>query len=731
MAAQESTRLSENDHSLSREASYRHGRVAPEEPHEISLSRELRADLLDPHAWAPILEAYGRTVKVAVALTDAGGRMLGRCHNPQPAWTFVRDALPHTEDGCPFCLPPPAGCTAVATALRTRGAVIVRDQLGLTHVAVPLFLGNQDVGAIVAGQVFDQSSETTSVSLHGLAEKAGFSFQQFRQLAGEQHQVQRDTLQVFGDLLGMLGQAFLRQRYSAILEKKLAERNRQFRSLVEGVSEYALLTMDAAGRVTSWNAGAQRLLGYAESGIVGQKFARFFTSEDIQNHIPEKQFHKASREGRTEDEGWRVREDQTRFWANVIITALAEDAGPLPSFAVIIQDVTERRKASIELERTRQERVRLQEKFLSHVSHELRTPLTAIYFFTTNLLEGVLGDMNPEQREHLTATLDNVKQLKNMVSDLLDVTRVETMKMTVEPQRTSLAALIAEVLNTCLANASLKHVGLHADVPPDLPFAWADPARVRQILTNLIDNGTKFTPASGSVSVQVRVFADDPGFLRVSVTDTGCGISPENQPIIFDHLVQVEAATEASRKGLGLGLFISRELVMRQGGRIWLESRLGAGSTFYFTLPVFSLAKLCAPILTMANLSAGPVTLFALDMATAEGTLPPELLPEIRGLLKGALVPGHDLLLPGMGETGAEGSFFVVACGEPDGVQSTSCRIRRSLSEFGRVAKLKEAVSVTTLQVRASGSELEKQNEIIARIERWIQDHLARKANLQ
>ncbi len=587
------------------------------------------------------------------------------------------------------------------------------------------------MGAIIAGQVFDQSPEPGS--LLPLARETGFSLSHFRRLASEQHSVPADTLQVFGDLLGMLGQAFLRQRYGAILENKLAERNRQFRLLVEGVNEYALFTMDAAGRVTSWNAGAERLLGYAESAIVGQKFSRFFTSEDIHLCLPEKQFHKASRQGRTEDEGWRLRQDQTRFWANVIITALAEDAGPLPSFAVIIQDVTERRKAAIELEQARQGRMRLQEKFLSHVSHELRTPLTAIYFFTTNLLEGVLGEMNPEQRQHLIAALDNVKQLKNMVSDLLDVTRVETMKLTLERQRTSVAALIAEVHNTCLANASLKNIGLHANLHPEdapgLSFAWADPARVRQILTNLIDNAIKFTPAGGSVTVQAQILADDPAFLRVSVSDTGCGISPENQPIVFDHLVQVEAASETSRKGLGLGLFIARDLVVRQGGRIWLESRPGQGSTFYFTLPVFSLAKLCAPILTAANLSAGFVTLVAVDISAAEGTFPAEWLLEIRGILGGSLIHGQDLLLPGTDETESAGAFFILACGEPAGVEVMTARMRRSLSEFDRAAKLSVAISLRVLQVPASGSALEKQKEITVRMERSMQEHLARKAD--
>ena len=123
------------------------------------------------------------------------------------------------------------------------------------------------------------------------------------------------------------------------------------------------------------------MLGYLEAEIVGQQFSCMFTSEDIQNRVPEKQLLKALQERRTEDEGWRVRENQTQFWANVNITPLVEDADPIRGFAIVMQDVTDRRKAAIQLETVRQERMRLQEQFLSHVSHELRTPLDGDLFF--------------------------------------------------------------------------------------------------------------------------------------------------------------------------------------------------------------------------------------------------------------------------------------------------------------------------------------------------------------
>lgn len=275
---------------------------------------------------------------------------------------------------------------------------------------------------------------------------------------------------------------FARGRY--VNSTIASDTNAQFRLLVESVTDYALFTTDDRGRVTSWNSGGERMLGYHEDEIIGEEFSRMFTFEDIQNGVPEKQLLRASQDRRAENEGWRVRKNGTRLWADVIITALEGEAGCRRGFAVVMQDVTDRRKAAIELEAVRQERMTLQEQFLSHVSHELRTPLTAIYFFITNLLEGVNGDLSAGQRETLESSLENINQLKDMVSDLLDISRVDALKLTVTPQHVSVPGLIQEVLRTCRANAKLKDINLTSDITPALPSAWADRARARQVLIN-------------------------------------------------------------------------------------------------------------------------------------------------------------------------------------------------------------------------------------------------------
>jgi len=235
-------------------------------------------------------------------------------------------------------------------------------------------------------------------------------------------------------------------------------------------------------------------------------------------------------------------------------------------------------------EENRRQEVEVRDQFLSHVSHELRTPLSAVYQFVTNVADGLAGEVNIEQRECLDIALRNVHQLQTMLSDLLEVTRLGTGKLQVEPVSTNIAGLVADVLKTLTEVAAQKGVRLSSHIPEGCPAVLADQRRVRQVLYNLVDNAIKFTPGRGSVSIRAGVPDDE--FIRISVTDTGCGMSPEAASRVFERLYQEGTGSTASRRGLGLGLYISRELVARHGGEIWVESETGKGSTFSFTLPV-------------------------------------------------------------------------------------------------------------------------------------------------
>jgi PAS domain S-box-containing protein len=268
--------------------------------------------------------------------------------------------------------------------------------------------------------------------------------------------------------------------------------------------------------------------------------------------------------------------------------AVVDECGDATRVIGVDMDITERIEAEMALERLRQDQLQFKDDFLSHVSHELRSPLTAIKQFSSILLGGLAGDLTSEQREYQTIVLKNVGQLQTMIDDLLEVTRLETGKLTVELGSVSVADAVQDTFNTLQLTARAKGVTLSSDVSPNLPAAHADLTRLRQTLIILLDNAIKFTPEGGAAHVKVGLHGRDSGFLLLEVSDTGCGISPEVASRVFERLYQEPGQTNASRKGLGLGLYICKELVTRQGGRIWVTPQRPTGTTFSFTLPAIA-----------------------------------------------------------------------------------------------------------------------------------------------
>src|SRR5712671_3884859 len=229
-------------------------------------------------------------------------------------------------------------------------------------------------------------------------------------------------------------------------------------------------------------------------------------------------------------------------------------------------------------------------RFLSHVSHELRTPLTCIHQYVTLLLDGRAGAIAPEQSDHLKTVLKSVNQLHAMIRDLLEATRAESGKLRIEPRCIAVAGLVQQAVAMMRPTAQEKRIGLEVGLDHRIPLVQADPDRVLEVLINLVDNAVKFTPADGAVMLQASLVDADPDSVYISVSDTGRGIGPEAKALIFERLYQDPDSVDNNRSGLGLGLFICREIVRLHQGRIWVSSEPGQGSTF--TLPTYSLGKL-------------------------------------------------------------------------------------------------------------------------------------------
>jgi signal transduction histidine kinase len=350
-----------------------------------------------------------------------------------------------------------------------------------------------------------------------------------------------------------------------------------------------------------------------------------------------------------------------------------------------LRHAIERNRMQAETELLRKQQDQLKDEFLSNVSHELRSPLTAIYQFVSIVLDGLAGELNPKQHEYLKSALKNTRQLKAMINDLLEVTHAQDAKLRIEPQLTSIPDLVGDAVAALQESAFAKGINLSWDTEPGLASAYADPTRVRQILIILLDNALKFTPQQGVVKVQARVSEKEPGFLLLEVTDSGCGILPDMTEKIFERLYQVPDSSQVGRKGLGLGLHICKQLVMRQGGKIWATSKPGNGTTFSFTLPVFSLLKLLPASFRSERDS---IALVVIELGSESGWLSGEAQIEsshqVRALLGRCMYSDLDLLLPKMTAPAATEFFFIVADTDEIGGKAISRRLRERLAGYGQ-----------------------------------------------
>ena len=347
-----------------------------------------------------------------------------------------------------------------------------------------------------------------------------------------------------------------------------------------------------------------------------------------------------------------------------------------------IRYAVERQGLLLALEIARKQQLEFKNQFLSHVSHELRTPLTCIHQYVTLLLDGLAGPLAPNQSDHLKTVLKSVNQLHAMIRDLLEATRADSGKLRIDQRCIDLGELIQQAVAMMRPTAAEKEVALVAVLDQAIGLVYADPDRTLEVLINLIDNGIKFTPADGTVVVKASIVETDPTNVYLSVCDSGRGIAQEALPRIFDRLFQDPEAVDGNRNGLGLGLYIAKEIVALHGGRMWVASEPGSGSTFSFTLPLYSLAKLLAPVITHNGHLRDSIVLLRVELAPLSKSLRGSwktTCQKCLELLRQCVYVDKDLVLPPMGTSGPVETFFVVASTDMDRVSIMMDRIRQQL----------------------------------------------------
>jgi PAS domain S-box-containing protein len=394
-------------------------------------------------------------------------------------------------------------------------------------------------------------------------------------------------------------------------EHDLRESAKHFRLIIESTIDYAIFMLDVGGNVASWNAGAERIKGYTAQEAIGRHFSMFYPREAIERGWPQEELRRAAAEGRLEDEGWRLRKDGSRFWANVVITALRGADNTLRGFAKVTRDISERKaheqhiqdlareleKRVVELAASNRELAQKSaenESFVFGVSHDLRAPLVNLQGFshelqlTSDQLQALLASdavpadiraaamelISGELGESLGFIRNAVKHLSNIIDGLLRLSRVGRIEYA--RQSVDMSELVADILSAM--NSSIMSSGARVQVHP-LPAIRGDRNALGQVFANIVDNALKNLDERRAGVIDISADDSDPPVF--SIRDNGVGIPVEYHSKIFHVFQHVH---DSSRRGEGMGLAIVQRIVEHHAGRIWFESQSGVGTTFFVTL---------------------------------------------------------------------------------------------------------------------------------------------------
>ena len=377
-------------------------------------------------------------------------------------------------------------------------------------------------------------------------------------------------------------------------EEILRQSEARYRSLVEQVGDYGIFMLDTKGRIVSWNEGARRIKGYTAEDVIGKYFSIFYPEEDIRTGKPAWELKVARSSGKYEEEGWRLRKDGSRFWANIVITAVYDTEGRLSGFSKVTRDLTERKMSEQALQESsdkyRQLAAELSvannelssvnrelEQFTAIVSHDLKEPVRTVRSFLHLLDKYVEQERFDLLKPGIGKGILAAQRMHDLIDNLLHYSQIS--KIGLQRQKLKVEAVIGEAIQNL--NDAIEQSGAHIRVDSEVPFIYGDRVQLVQLFQNLLANALKFTNGSAP-EVAVKSWMEN-GSVRFVVEDNGIGISPQNLEKIFEIFRRLHFASQYP--GNGVGLAVCKKVVERHRGTIWAESEQGKGARFHIILP--------------------------------------------------------------------------------------------------------------------------------------------------
>jgi len=377
-------------------------------------------------------------------------------------------------------------------------------------------------------------------------------------------------------------------------EETLRQSEERTRLMIESVKDYAIFMLDPGGRVVNWNPGAERIKGYRAEEIIGRHFSRFYPEEKIREGFPDKELREAAAQGRFEDEGWRVRKDGSRFWANVVINAIRNAQGELLGFVKVTRDVTNRKEANERIQRLNGElkqRADLLEvanheleSFSYSVSHDLRAPLRHIHGFVQLLQNSPAFREDESGRRQMNIIAKAAKEMGRLIDDLLAFSRTGRAEM--HPVKIDMREMIDQIIQNHAMECQARRVTW--EIKP-LSKVAGDPGLLRLVWANLLDNALKYTRPHPEAKIEIgQIVGEDAAAAGNEavfyVRDNGVGFDMRYAGKLFGVFQRLHHAEDF--EGTGIGLANVQRIIHRHGGRVWAEGKIDAGATFYFSLPV-------------------------------------------------------------------------------------------------------------------------------------------------